>query len=352
MKTVYIGLDLSRKSFYAYAVTAPKKCLFKGKYNMNRIGIDKMLADALEASEEEEIDVRCCFEAGTECHWVNIYLEELGIFTYPFHAMHFKQITESKKKTDQFDANKMADAFAAEMLPLRVELPRGEMEEARRLLSERANWVGIRMEMGSRIKALARKRGIDYDGIGSMCYTGNRERLTEVFPEELMPDVTRHLNAIDWCNKNIAECEKQYDERVGEKYRKLEREWDKIYGIGKIVAWMLVAFIGDGSRFPNGRSAASCFGLVPRIYQSGDVKVLGHITKTGHSYARSLLIEAAQSMIKSSGFKKTRLYEWHTELVKRRGKQRAKVALARKILTIAVAMAKSGREFEPTMLEG
>jgi transposase len=351
MKTVYIGLDLSRKSFYAYAVTAPKKCLFKGKYFMTRIDVDKMLADALEASGEEEIEIRCCFEVGTECHWLNIYLEDLGIFTHPFHALHFKQITASNQKTDRFDANKMADAFAADMLPRRIELPKGENEEARRLLCERGFWVGVRKAIGSRIKALARKKGIDYSGIGSMIYEGNRILIKERFPKDFVKDIARHLEAIELCNRHIAECEGQYDEHIGERYKELERKWDEIYGIGKIIAWMMVGFIGDGSRFPNGRSAASCFGLVPRVYQSGEYKHLGHITKAGPSYARTLLIEAANCMIRSSQFKKTRLYKWHADLVERRGKQRARVALARKILTIAVAMAKSGREFEPVMLE-
>ena len=54
-------------------------------------------------------------------------------------------------------------------------------------------------------------------------------------------------------------------------------------------ATAIVAAIGDGAEFKNGRHLAAWVGLVPRQFLSGDHKLLMGISKRGNQNLRSLL---------------------------------------------------------------
>jgi hypothetical protein len=63
--------------------------------------------------------------------------------------------------------------------------------------------------------------------------------------------------------------------------------------VGYRTALGLLAEIGDWRRFAHPRELAAYLGLVPSEYSSGEQRHRGHITKTGNTHARRLLIEAA-----------------------------------------------------------
>ena len=349
MKKVYIAFDLSRKTFYCWAIDEKGALVHRGQHPMTTAGVDACI-EAVLTLAGDGVQLEFCFEAGTESHWVNAYLLDLGYETHPFHSTQFHWITKSKKKTDKKDAEKMARAFAGGLLPSKVELPRGETEEARRLLAERGYWLKLRTATGARLKALARKMGITYD-CGSLREKKNRTALAEKFGETCKADVQRHLAAMDMFDEHITAIEAQYKESMSPDMRNLAARWDAIPGFGLIAVWMASAFLGDCRRFKDGRAAASYFGLVPRIYQSGDTNKQGNITKEGPRYGRSLLLEAAGALIRSKAFTRMKMYSWYLGVLKRRGKKKAKTALARKLVTIMVAMAKHGTAFTPDLLE-
>jgi transposase len=64
-------------------------------------------------------------------------------------------------------------------------------------------------------------------------------------------------------------------------------------GIDTLSAFVLCLEVGDWRRFSEPAKLASWLGLVPRLDQSGESRVQGSITKTGSSYARRILVEAA-----------------------------------------------------------
>lgn len=102
-------------------------------------------------------------------------------------------------------------------------------------------------------------------------------------------------------------------------------------GFGFATALALRAALGDLSRFPSPNHAAAYLGLVPSTYQSGDKTYHGHITKRGNSHARWMLIEAAQSVDDHPG----PLGHFFRKLAKKKGRNVAVVATARKLVTIA-----------------
>lgn len=116
-------------------------------------------------------------------------------------------------------------------------------------------------------------------------------------------------------------------------------------GIGPVTASALLASIGNGHDFKNGRQVAAWIGLTPGQYSSGGKTRLGRITKAGDSYLRSLLVMGARAILSGLGDKQDGFSRWARSLVERRGYWRAVVAIAAKNARLAWAVLKYGEDF-------
>jgi transposase len=116
-------------------------------------------------------------------------------------------------------------------------------------------------------------------------------------------------------------------------------------GVGVQTAAAFAAAIDDASRFKRSRAAGAYFGLVPRRYQSGEIDWVGRITKQGDSLVRKLLYEAANSILTRSR-KSFALKSWALKIVRRRGLNKARVSLARRLAVIMHAMLRDGTLFQ------
>ena len=106
---------------------------------------------------------------------------------------------------------------------------------------------------------------------------------------------------------------------------------DEITGVGQRAAQTIIAEIGlDMTRFPTPEHLVSWAKLCPRTIQSGPV-IRGGKTGKGNPYLKAALGEAAAAAARTDTF----LGERYRRLVKRRGRLKALVAVARSILVIA-----------------
>jgi transposase len=119
-------------------------------------------------------------------------------------------------------------------------------------------------------------------------------------------------------------------------------------GIGPTTATALLAAIGNGYDFKNGRQLAAWLGLVPRQYSSGGKVKLGKITKAGDRYLRTLLILGARSVLASAANKTGAISRWAMTLAARGGYGKALVAIAAKNARMVWAMLAKGQTFQPT----
>jgi len=85
--------------------------------------------------------------------------------------------------------------------------------------------------------------------------------------------------------------------------------------------------------------------LVPRVRQSGATVARYRISKMGNTMTRRHLATAAMALFRTTA--ETRLKTWGLKICERRGKGRAKMAVARKIAVVMLAMWKRGTAFEP-----
>ena len=109
-------------------------------------------------------------------------------------------------------------------------------------------------------------------------------------------------------------------------------------GIGPITASALVATVGNGRDFKNGRQFAAWLGLVPRQYSTGGKTRLGHITKRGDAYLRTLLVMGARAVLQRAPSLTDPLSQWALAVRERRGYHRACIAIAAKNARVAWAL--------------
>jgi transposase len=124
------------------------------------------------------------------------------------------------------------------------------------------------------------------------------------------------------------------------------RRFMEIPGIGTICALTFYCAVGEPNRFRRVADVGPYFGLTPKVSQSGQSVRPGRISRMGNSAVRSLLSRASLVIMRSNA-RQSGLRDWALRIEKRRGRARARVALARKLAVIMVAMWKSQEEFRP-----
>jgi transposase len=115
-------------------------------------------------------------------------------------------------------------------------------------------------------------------------------------------------------------------------------------GVGAVVALTYRATIDQPQRFVHSRAVGAHVGLTPKRYQSGEVDYDGRISKCGDAMLRTMLYEAAQSLLTNSR-KWSWLKSWGMRVAQRRGMRRAIVAVARRLAVILHRMWVDGTEF-------
>lgn len=107
-----------------------------------------------------------------------------------------------------------------------------------------------------------------------------------------------------------------------------------IPGIGILGATAIVASVGDGKEFSNGRQLAAWLGLVPKQHSSGGKTRMQGISKRGDAYLRRLLIHGRRAVVKYSFRKTDGQRTWLNEVISRRGTHKAIAAQANKTARI------------------
>jgi transposase len=119
------------------------------------------------------------------------------------------------------------------------------------------------------------------------------------------------------------------------------RRVSSVPGIGPVIVTALVASIGDGRQFKNGRELAAWIGLVPRQRSSGGKIRLVGIGQRAHHYLRNLLIHGGRAVLRFARGRTDPRSRWLSSLETRRGRNCAIVAQANKTAHIAWAVVAS-----------
>jgi transposase len=124
-------------------------------------------------------------------------------------------------------------------------------------------------------------------------------------------------------------------EKIAERVRRDERApyVMSIPGIGIDIAAVLLAYLGDGSRFSKPGQVSNYAGFAPRVDCSGETERYGRIARYQFCHPiRGVVLEGVWAMARSG---KGPLFEKYEELSGRMSKRKSAVAVARKMVNLA-----------------
>ncbi len=337
MAIVAVGVDLAKSVFAIHGVDATGKAVLIRP----RVPRDKLL-EVLAALPPCVIGMEACSGAH---EWAR-QLKELGHepklmapkFVTPYRA-------NKRIKNDAADAAAICEAV---MRPTMRFVPIKSQEQQARLFVHRARqgFVAERTATLNRIRGLLAEMGVVLPLKADTVRRRAGEMLEELpsYMNTVIGDLLSHVHHLD-------ERLKQYEVHL--KQMALADERSKrlmqMPGIGEITASALVATIGNGRDFKNGRQLAAWLGLVPSQHSSGGKNRHGHITKVGDRYIRMLLILGSRSVLNAAATKTDRLSRWALSVKERCGYGKALVAIAAKNARMAWAMLSKGEGYTPML---
>jgi transposase len=221
-----------------------------------------------------------------------------------------------------------------------------EQQDIQTLHRARQRLVNHRTALVSQIRGMLLDRGITI-GVSITrarraipeILSGQQPELTELAREaiselyDLFQDLDRRIRSFDQKIERVF--------RASEPCQRIAR----IKGVGPKTATAMIAAIGDGSEFQNGRHLAAWLGLVPRQHSSGDRHVLMGISKRGSQPLRAMIVHGARAVVRTAPGKADPANQWVNQLRERRGFNRATVAVANKTARIIWAVLRTGEPY-------
>jgi transposase len=317
---VYVGIDLHRKRSHVAVVDE------RGRQLLSR----RMINDPerfRELFSELGEEAQFALEATYGWEWLAEVLDGEGRELHLAHPLRTKAIASARVKTDAVDACTLAQLLRADLLPEAYIAPR-ELRDLRDLLRQRFVLTQMRTALKNRVHALIARQGVQH-GHTKLLGPGGRAFLVEL---ELRPEPRARLDVllrlISDFDREIDALAVEIDQRARDDDR--VKVLCQIRGIGRYLGMLIVAEIGDIERFPSARHLCAWAGLTPTVRSSDAKARLGHISRLGSGALRWALVEAAQRNTQGDG----PLAQTFERIAERRGRQIAKVAVARKILTL------------------
>lgn len=193
-------------------------------------------------------------------------------------------------------------------------------------MRERSFCVRLRASVKCRLEGIVTREGRHLIA-GSLSSKKGNDQITKINH----PEWLTHTGIIQDLNKHIDLLEKELF--LKSKELPVCKLLQTIPGIGPISALTIATEVGNFKQFSKPEKLCAFSGLVPTERSSGGVQRLGHITHAGSKHLRYILVEAAMH-IRDTDKSKT-LYSFYKKIKEKSGAMRARVALARKILTIS-----------------
>jgi len=285
--------------------------------------------------------VRVVMEAcGSAHHWARV-LGALGHEVELLPARHVRAFVRSNKD-DAADAR--AIWLAAQQSDIRrVPLKSVAQQAALSLHRTRQHWVSVRTATLNALRGTLYEFGVVLPGgkqAGLKVLGAHRAQIDAMMPATMQRLIDGQLATLKDIQRRIDELEAE----IGVQHKQLDKaaKLREVPGIGLLGATALAATLGDGSGWKSGREFSASLGLVPAHSGTGGKARVGHLSKRGDPYLRTLLIHGARSVIRHAKAKP----KWLEQLLARRPMNVAVVALANKMARTAWALVAHGREYQ------
>ena len=336
MNVSLIAIDLAKSTFQVCGVNR------QGKEVFNRPVSRKKLSALIAQHPGIPVAMEAC---GGSNYWGRVF-QQSGHEVLLIPPPHVKPFVKGNKN-DRNDA--FAISEAARRPNLRPVQPRSleqtDTAMAHRILDRR---VCARTALANQVRGLLNEYGIVLPkGIGVLRKV--LPRLLEDAENGLTPPARHYLHSLQEELRGLDEAIRELERSITQAARQLPaaRRLTSVHGVGPKIATAAYAKLGRGDQYRSGRHFSACLGLVPKEYSSGGQQQLGGITKRGSGYLRRLLVQGAWSVLNSAQGRQDRLSRWALEVMARRGKHKAVIAVANKLARILWAMSRHETVYRP-----
>jgi transposase len=314
----YVGIDLHRRRSVIYTMDADGE-----RVECVRIANDAMtlLAEVCKAGPAAEVVI----EATYGWYWAVDLLRDAGFNVHLAHPSG-NDWGQRRVKNDERDARDLADLLRLGRLAEAWIAPPA-IRELRELVRYRAKLVQLRSGLKAQVHAVMAKEGV-LPRLDDMFGPGGQRHLNEM---QLGAAYTVRVESL----RDLIEI---YDREVTMLERKIHQQLrddrgyqaiQALHGVGRTMAAIFVAEIGDVTRFRSPEALCSWAGLAP-WHRESDIKITrGGITKMGSRLVRWAALEAIVRYHGGQWLAR----DFH-RIAERRGKNKARVAVARKLLTL------------------
>lgn len=284
-------------------------------------------------------------EAGRASYGMADLLRELGGVVKMANPLQVKAIAHARIKTDKRDSRTLAQLLRADLIP-EVYQREAWNREAQRVLRLRAFWMSLRVQVRNKIRALLAQQPEEI----RIAIEQRSEQLFSQKGQEFLGDLRlgdrdgEILRALLRGYQTFLAFQAESDQMVADLYRELPAAQliDTAPGFATTFAVLVAVEIAEIRRFPRVEALHSYAGLVPSTYSSGARTYHGPIVK-GNVWLRWALIEAVYPAIR----KDAGLSILYHRLARTKGPNVAKVATARRLLTILYRMLTENRPYVP-----
>jgi transposase len=268
-------------------------------------------------------------EATSTYEWLWVMLEPFAKRLVLAHPKKLRIIAESKKKTDRFDARALATLLAQDEVP-EAYRPGPQQREYQHLVRHRVSLIRQRSRCRVQVRSLLASRNKDF----ADAFLVPKDRFAELglSPAETFR-VLELLELLERLGERILAAEKalkEFRRALPEAQKKNHAIVKSVPGAGDIVADIVLSTLGPVDRFRSVDRVASYAGLVPGVRESDRRRKELPITKEGPRILRWALIEAGWVAVRTS----RRWKDIFDELAHRRGRKKAIVAVARRLLVV------------------
>lgn len=334
MTIARVGLDLAKNVLQVHGVDAHGRTVL-----CRQLPRGKVLA-FFARLEPCVVGMEAC--AGAH-HWARA-LSKLG-HDARLMAAQFARPYRKNDKNDRNDAEAICEAVGRPNMRF-VPIKSVEQQAVLSLHRVRQLRVAERTALANQVRGLLAEYGI----VAARGIARIRRELPGILEdaENGLPELARELFA------ELARRLADLDRQIGEHDRRIDRLADqseaaqrlmRLDGIGAITATAIVASVGNGQCFKNGRQFAAWLGLTPRQHSSGGKTRLGGISKRGDVYLRTLLIHGSRSTLLRTAHRADAKSRWAESLKARRHGNVAAVALAAKHARIIWALLARKQEY-------
>ena len=335
----YVGIDLHKKTISLCLVNQEREVLKRKKFYCNA-------PEHIVAFFKEIRPFEAVVEATASYEWLVGLIEPLADRVLLAHPRKMRVIAESTRKSDQLDAQILAEFLALDMIP-EAYRP-SKRQRAHRILVRHRSYLSRRLtSVRNKIRRILSNYNADREdlftemGLVYLSKTAVLEADRFVL-DQLTLEWQTYTQQLAEVDKRLQAFAKEAPVREAEARAIL----DTIPSVGPVTIDVVVSELADIRRFRSQKKVCAYAGLVPGQRESAGRKRELSITKEGSKHLRCVLVQASWRLVNTTA-RWRRIFEG---LVKRRGKKRAIVAIARRLLCVMASMLQNGRRYQASMV--